>query len=635
MVYYFYVWMAFACAIFVAIPLIQEFGKKQATTVYEKAFCNLSIWVVFFCVQDALWGLAASDLIRSKILLYVTSFVFHISATATAYFWVKYLISYHTGSKIWKNVCIGLSLSVIAIEAVLLIVNIFHPVIFYVDSDALYHTAFLRTASFFLQYAIYVIIGIVEIVLWIHEKGTEKHKYLIKLIFVAAPCICGVLQVFFPDAPFYSFGFAIGCSVINSFLITRERSELLNIKAKELEDTVEKQTADLRLAMEKAKSASVAKTEFLFNMSHDIRTPMNAIIGYTKVAKNHLGETDKTADYLQKIEIAGNTLIELINQVLEMSRIESGHSELYYGDFNIKDKLDEIASVFDSIATSKNITFKKDFSGICNQTVYSDSIRFTQIVSNILSNALKYTPNDGNVIFTVKEEENEKENTANYVVTVKDTGIGMSAEYLEHIFESFSREKNSTASGIQGTGLGMPIVKQLVDLFGGTISIQSEQGKGTEIVISLPLQYLEKDTVPVKEDNVEGSCDLHGIKILLVDDNEMNREIGVELLEENGATVSTAEDGTVALDAIRNSNLGDFDLVLMDIQMPKMNGYDATRAIRALDNKALADIPIIAMTANAFEEDKQNALTAGMNEHIAKPIDVKKLTEMIGIIIAK
>lgn len=252
-----------------------------------------------------------------------------------------------------------------------------------------------------------------------------------------------------------------------------------------------------------------------------------------------------------------------------------------------------------------------------------------------MSNAFKYTPNSGTVTFTVNEEPCDKQNISNYIISVKDTGIGMSAEFLEHIFENFSREKNSTASGIQGTGLGMSIVKRLIDLFDGTISIHSEQGKVTEMVISLPLKYLEEDTSSVETNDAEISSSLHGIKILLVDDNEMNREIGAELLEECGALVKTADDGSSALETIQNSAPGDFDLILMDVQMPIMNGYDATKAIRALDNTALSSIPIIAMTANAFKEDRDMALQSGMNANIAKPIDIENVTKTINSIVRK
>lgn len=1057
----YYSLLAIVSALFVSVSMMQKHNKFTGAEI-EKTFRNLTVWVIFFCIQDAVWGIAASNLVSSRAFLFITSTVFHISAVVTAYFWTKYVISYFTNLHVRKSIFLDLAISVIAVEAILLTVNCFRPVIFFVDENAVYHTAFLRFGSFILQYVIYMVIGVVAFISWLHEKGAIKHKHFAVLLFVAAPGICGIFQAIFPDGPFYSVGFALGCSIINTFIIAAKHKELMDIRAKDLEDIISKQTADLRLAIEneekqkielaervetiseqfnivtaltenmldvilidlddntsiqikangrmlekeerkacpyfeawsgfanrfvfeedreeatkacsienirhelsqnsefannyrillstglhyvqakfirlpddnskilmglsnidnqirfeqkrnetlkqnyeiieilaseyssvyyielgtddltpytmnrdteinfgsifrsgityseayklyvekmiypedkskmlkagsidniitelsnkkafitvyrnsegrfsemkfvkvgsstetptavalgfadkddeiraeieqknaamrnmavisglsddfgyvvfvdtdtfeeyhyrfdqsfekaipgwteindfrlrldvltdklvhpedkkrfrdtarkeivmketengepfyinfrmiidgkiayyqikfireansvnqliagihnvdaetrremaaaeKAKAASIAKTEFLFNISHDIRTPMNAILGYAAVAKKHMGDAQKVTDYLGKIEIAGNTLIELINQILEMSRIESGHCELFEGEFDIAKKSVEITSIFDSISVSKNITLKTDFSGIRHNTVYSDAIRITQIISNVLSNAFKYTPNNGTVTFTVNEEPCDKQNISNYIISVKDTGIGMRAEFLEHIFENFSREKNSTVSGIQGTGLGMSIVKRLIDLFGGTISIHSEKGKGTEMVISLPLKYLEEESSSVETNDAKVPSSLCGFKILLVDDNEMNREIGAELLEECGALVKTAGDGSSALKTIQNSAPGDFDLILMDIQMPIMNGYDATKAIRALDNTALSSIPIIAMTANAFKEDRDMALSSGMNAHIAKPINIETVTKTINSIVRK
>lgn len=390
-----------------------------------------------------------------------------------------------------------------------------------------------------------------------------------------------------------------------------------------------RQKEELEQAYRMAEAASVAKTMFLSSMSHDVRTPMNAIIGYTAMAKKNLDDRRKTEDCLNKIELAGNNLIELINQVLEMSRIESGKAELNEKDVDLTEKLGEIISVAESTADAKNISFVEDYSGIRNRFVRVDSSRLTQIMTNILGNAIKYTPEGGTVSVTANQEPGEVPGMAKYCFVVKDTGIGMRPEFLEHVFEEFTRERNSTTSGTQGTGLGMSIVKRLVDLFGGTIGIESEKGKGTTVSVSIPMKIYEKLGDRAETSDVREAVDLKGLKILLVDDNEMNLEIAVEILEESGVKVTTARDGDIAVDVIRNAKPGDFDLVLMDIQMPRMNGYEATRAIRALDNKELAQIPVIAMTANAFDEDRKAAMEAGMNEHIAKPIEIEKMKKTI------
>ncbi len=380
----------------------------------------------------------------------------------------------------------------------------------------------------------------------------------------------------------------------------------------------------LEAALQAANSANKSKTQFLFNMSHDIRTPMNAIIGYTGIAKKNT-EEPATKDYLGKIEIAGNQLLSLVNQVLEMARIESGKVVLQEQKIDMEQSEEVVRAIYASQAEAKGLRFAVELRNLMHTHVIGDADRITQVVNNLLGNAIKYTPEGGSILNTVEEEPCELPGYAMVRISVEDTGIGMSKEFLPHLFEEFSRESTSTVSKIQGTGLGMPIVKRIVELMGGTIEVSSEPGKGSKFDVRIPLKIDEdfQDTEAEEADSREIS--LAGMKILLVEDNEMNREIAQEILEDYGAEIDTAEDGDIAVEKIKNSVPGRYDVVLMDIQMPRMNGYEATRAIRALDNKELANIKIIAMTANAFEEDRQNAFTAGMNEHIAKPIDVQKL----------
>lgn len=394
-------------------------------------------------------------------------------------------------------------------------------------------------------------------------------------------------------------------------------------------------TEVLENALEAAEQANHAKTVFLSNMSHDIRTPMNAIYGYTTLVKKHLDDRTKVEGFLDKIEFACNSLIKLINQVLEMSRIESGRVELNEQSVDLEKELNGIISVSESIAYTNGITFNSDISGIKDKNVLTDTSRFTQIMTNVLGNAMKYTEKGGSVTIKAYQGTGKIQGVDNYHFVIEDTGIGMSEKYLEHVFEEFSREKNSTTSGIQGTGLGMSIVKRLVDLFGGTIHIESEQGSGTKVSVTIPMKKYDATEANRSSDVDDSAANFDGLKVLLVDDNEMNVEIATEILEENGMKVTTSSDGKDAVDIIRNSNPGDFDIVLMDIQMPGMNGYDATRAIRALENKELANIPIVATTANAFEEDKRNALDAGMNAHIAKPIDVAKMKQIIADVVKR
>jgi len=399
----------------------------------------------------------------------------------------------------------------------------------------------------------------------------------------------------------------------------------------DINDTKENQrlTEELKVACEAAKSANEAKTRFLFNMSHDIRTPMNAIIGYTSMAKKYAEEPDRVRDYLGKVEISGHQLLDLINQVLEMSRIESGKVVLREDEVNIRENLENLETILKTAADAKNIDFSCRLADVSHEDVLTDASRLSQILLNVISNAVKYTLNGGRVSCTVREEETDQAGVSRYVYTVEDTGIGMSKEFVEHIFEEFSRENTSTVSKVEGTGLGMTIVRKLTDLMNGTVSIESEQGIGTTVTISLPLKYIEKTASDQKKEEDAEDISIEGMRILVAEDNEMNREIAKVLLEECGVIVDEVEDGEAAVEKIKNAEPGQYDLVLMDIQMPKMNGYEATKQIRALEDPEKNRIPIIAMTANAFEEDRRAAFAAGMNEHIAKPISEETLKKAL------
>lgn len=395
-------------------------------------------------------------------------------------------------------------------------------------------------------------------------------------------------------------------------------------KSKEIE-------ANRRLsqALTEARNANNAKTTFLFNMSHDIRTPMNAVTGFTAMAKKHIDKPEMVKKYLDKIDIAGHQLLSLVNQVLEMSRIESGKIILSEQKCDLEKFIMALSTTYGSHAESKGLTFVATISNVEHKFVIIDSDRINQIAANIIGNAIKYTNEGGSITCTFSEQPCDREGYSIYALTVEDTGIGMSPDFQKHIFDEFTRERSSTVSRIQGTGLGMTIVKKLTDIMGGTIDIESEKGKGTKITVSIPMKWCNDFKSKAVEQKNAAPISLNGMKVLLVDDNEMNREIAEELLTEKGIIVNTANDGDVAFEKIRNAAPNEYELILMDVQMPRMNGYEATRAIRSLGDPSKSNIPIIAMTANAFEEDKKNALMAGMDGHLAKPIDDQKLVQML------
>ena len=386
-----------------------------------------------------------------------------------------------------------------------------------------------------------------------------------------------------------------------------------------------RQEEELRKAKLKAECANKAKSSFLFNMSHDIRTPMNAVIGYAELASRHLQETEKLSRYLEKIQICGGQLLSLISNVLDLARIENNKVEMEYTVSNVHEFFENCVTLFRQQAESKNQTLSLT-EQIMYPYVYMDAPHLSEICLNIISNAIKYTNTGGTISCNVLQESCEKEDWCNMIITITDNGIGMSEEFQKYIFEDFERERNSTASHIEGSGIGMGITKKLVDLMNGTIEVKSKQGEGSSFTVTLPCRKaLKEDTLAKTNINLHNKNCLNGVRILLVEDNEINTEIARELLTEEGCIVETANDGVACIDMIEKADADYYKMILMDIQMPVMNGYDAALAIRKMKDTKKSRIPIIAMTANVFAEDIEKVLSVGMNDHVAKPIDMNIL----------
>ena len=384
----------------------------------------------------------------------------------------------------------------------------------------------------------------------------------------------------------------------------------------------------LKDALRQAEEGSKAKSSFLFAMSHDLRTPMNAIIGYANLMEKHWGEKQLTESYLQKLKEAGNFLMDLIGNVLEVARIESGKETLTETAWNFQELENTLDILLDRDISKKHLTLKRNID-IKHKEVYCDVLKIREITMNLLSNAIKYTPEGGKICFSVRELPYEREGYALFQTVVEDTGIGISKEYIPHLFEAFSREKNSSESGIMGTGLGLRIVKKFVDLMEGSISVESEVGKGAKFIVTIPHKIAPKGEL-VKNIDVQKQVQmkLEGVRILLAEDNMLNAEIAMTLLADANALVELAPDGEKALSMLKKAPVGYYDLILMDIQMPHMNGYEATKNIRGLHDERCT-IPIIAMTANAFEEDRQRAFAVGMNGYVTKPIKIEELISSI------
>ena len=383
--------------------------------------------------------------------------------------------------------------------------------------------------------------------------------------------------------------------------------------------------AKLQIAVENAESENRAKSTFLFNMSHDIRTPMNAIIGYADLAARHSDEPAKLEKYMENIQVCGQNLLMLLNNVLDLARIENDKTEMEYSVSDIERDFRNCIAMFHNQADSKGQTLTVT-THLLHPYIYADVPHLTEVCTNLVSNAVKYTGNGGTICCDVTQNPGEKAGWCDTVITVADNGIGMSQEFQQHIFEPFERERTSTVSKVEGSGIGMGIVKKLVGLMGGTVEVESKIGVGSTFTVTIPCRIVSEEEAQAKRaaDPADRES-LRGTRILLTEDNDLNAEIATELLQEEGCTVDRAKDGVECVDMLEKAANGTYQLILMDVQMPVMNGYDAARKIRRMDDPQKANIPIIAMTANAFSEDRQVALDAGMNDHIAKPINMSIL----------
>ena len=418
---------------------------------------------------------------------------------------------------------------------------------------------------------------------------------------------------------------AIAASYIFSLLVATIYYQISGKKHRE-----KQYAADLKKAAELAKSANEAKTRFLFNMSHDIRTPMNAIIGFSGLLEKNLQNEEKAKEYLGKICSSGNLLMTIINQILEIARIERGTIALQLKAEDINAVFHTVNTVFEEDIRKKNLQYSADLD-VYHTFIFCDRVKLQEIMLNIISNAIKYTSDGHAVHVKIYEKDSENPRKARFIFTCEDTGIGMSEEYLPHIFEEFSREHTTTENKVAGTGLGLPIVKSMIEMMGGSIQVESTQGVGTKFTVDISFDTASeadvyRNQISEQPDILEK---LEGKRILLAEDNDLNAEIAIELLAEQKIITDRAEDGAECLDKLEKAVAGYYDMILMDIQMPVMDGYDAAARIRRMKDEKKASIPIIAMTANAFAEDRQKAISMGMNDHVAKPIDMNVLLPVI------
>ncbi len=551
----------------------------------------------------------------SQITVFVLNSAFMIAETFVTYEWFVFFEHVQDSFLIKSKLVRLFGIVPLVLITVLSIASWWTHWLFYADDAGVYHRGTLFALQIVFPYT-YVVVTLVSAVAYSITRK-EKRSAVIMTIALIPALICSVLQVI-------AGGSYILAGLTLSAIFVYMELCMEDIQKVEKLAMLEKSKRELEEALDMANKANSAKTVFLNSMSHDIRTPMNAIIGFTDLLGENLGDEKKARDYIGKIKSSSDYLLSLINNVLEMARIESGRSDLDERDISVEKSLDAVYWIFEAQMKEKHIDFIWDVN-VKHNNIKCDVVKLKEILMNIINNAYKYSLPGDSVAVRIEEIPCDRDGYARIQTTVKDSGIGMSEEFLEHIFEDFTRAQTSTESGQFGTGLGMAIVKKIVDLMGGTIDVQSKQGVGTTFTVTLEHKIAEiaaenREVVKSTED-----YSFRGKRILLVEDNDLNAEIAQTILAGTGMTVDRACDGIQCVDVLKGSEPGYYDMVLMDIQMPNMDGYEATRIIRQFEDKRLSEIPIIAMTANAFAEDRKQAFDAGMNGHIAKPINAEDL----------
>ncbi|MDO4489373.1 MAG: response regulator [Eubacteriales bacterium] len=597
---------------------------------YEKDryFRHLVIVSMVMSITDMFWSLCYENLLGLGVKgLDVASALYFSSCAVMSYWWFFFVLGLlkkkPLSTKIhrWASMPAMLVILVCATNSFTGWMYTIGSTCYSYARGPFYATQQVCTYGYFAVIMVLSLIGAAK------SKNKEDLRHYFILFCVAfVPLTVGFLQVYTAYLPYSCVSYSLAITIIYLFISVQEEEEqkrrLMRI------------TGDLEEAIKKADAANEAKTRFLFNMSHDIRTPMNAIIGFRDLLEKHQDDPEKRRDYLRKIEDADNILLSIINNVLEMARISNGSLSVDEQVYCIEQFNDSLNSIFDELMLQKNIEFIRE-TNIQHEYIYCDVVKLREIYANILSNAYKYTNPGGSVSIKTTELPYDREGYALYRVEIADTGIGMSKEFLPHVFEEFARENNTTDAKVEGTGLGMPIVKYLVELMGGTIEVESEKGVGTTFIMTMPHRIADMSELMSHKsaDCVIGRFD--GRRILLAEDNDLNAEIATEILKGVGIIVERAEDGEICVQKYKEKEHGYYDLILMDIQMPNMNGYDATRAIRLIEQERETHIPIIAMTANAFEEDKREAMKAGMDDHLSKPVDITKLMSVLAEILNK
>ncbi len=580
--------------------------RKQRESEYSRTrlcYRRFLLGVLVYYITDMLWGLL--DVQRLTTLQFIDTTVYFVAMIATVVLWARYVVSYLDRKNFFERWLLRTGQVIFGVFLVFIIVNFFYPVFFWFDDQGDYHTAFMRHAALVAQIAMFLSTSIYTLYTTAKTQGDIRQRHLTIGLFGLAMVVFICFQVFFPLWPFYAMGCMIGISLLHSFVLEDETEEYRR----------------------KLEEASRAKTAFLSNMSHEIRTPMNAIIGLNSLALEDAGLSQTTRDHLQKIGTSAHHLLGVINDILDISRIESGCMSLKNAKFPFAQELEQVNAIVTAQCRDKGINYTCNVKDGVADYYVGDDMKLRQILINILGNAVKFTPEGGSVSLDVEALAGDGEKRP-LRFTITDTGIGIGKEFLPRMFDAFTLEDESYTSKHGSTGLGLSITKSFVELMDGHIDVESEKGVGSKFIVTVTLQESPRNG---DEHEASGApqekprATLAGRMILLAEDVAVNAEIMKMVLSMREMKVEHAENGRIAVEMFKAHEPGYYSAILMDVRMPEMDGLEATRVIRSMDREDAKNIPIIALTANAFDEDVQNSLQAGLNAHLSKPVEPELL----------
>ncbi|WP_158212839.1 ATP-binding protein [Fibrobacter sp. UWB5] len=588
----------------------QRESEYSRTRLYYRRFL---LGVLVYYITDMLWGLLDEQRLTS--LQFIDTTVYFVAMIATVVLWARYVVSYLNRKNFFEKWLLRTGQAIFGVFLIFIVINFFYPVFFWFDDQGVYHTAFMRHAALLVQIAMFLSTSIYTFYMTAKTQGDIRQRHLTIGLFGLAMVVMIAFQVFFPLWPFYAMGCMIGITLLHSFVLEDETEEY----RRELERSREA----LKEALAAAEKASKAKTVFLSNMSHEIRTPLNAIIGLNSIAMNDADLSQTTREHLQKIGTSAQHLLGVINDILDISRIESGSMSLKNAEFSFVQELEQVNAIVTAQCHDKKIRYSCDVKDGVSNCYIGDEMKLRQVLINILGNAVKFTPEGGSVSLVVEALAVDGEKCP-LRFTVVDSGIGIGKDFMPRMFEAFALEDESYTSKHGSTGLGLSITKSIVELMDGRIDVESEKGVGSKFTVTVTLQK--------SPHNGGGLCSsggqrekpratLSGRKVLLAEDLPVNAEIMAMVLSMREMKAERAENGRIAVEMFKSHEPGYYSAILMDVRMPEMDGLEATRVIRSMDREDAKSIPIIALTANAFDEDVQNSLQAGLNAHLSKPVE--------------